>query len=102
MTMRDPPHPGSGLKDEFDYLGLSVADAAKALGVTRQQLYRVMKGESGISPEMALRLEAVIGSTADTWLRMQAAYDIARVRGRAEQITKGLKRVDPPKTTPAV
>lgn len=73
-----------------------MAAAAKALGVTRQQLYRVIKGESGISPEMALRLETVIGSTADTWLRMQAAHDIARVRGRADQITKGLKRVPAP------
>lgn len=101
MPMYDPPHPGHGLKDEFDYLGLSIAAAAQALGVTRQQLYRVMRGDSGISPEMALRLETVIGSTADTWLRMQAAYDIARVRRRAEQITKGLKRIDPPKTAHA-
>jgi antitoxin HigA-1 len=56
----------------------------------------VIKGDSGISPEMALRLQAVIGSTADTWLRMQAAHDIALARGRANQITKGLRRVPAP------
>ena len=100
MAMYEPPHPGGSIREEFDYLGLSVASAAKALGVTRQQLYRVIKGESGISPQMALRLEIVIGSNADTWIRMQAAYDIAQVRNRAEQFTKGLKRVPAPE--PAV
>ena len=47
--------------------------------------------------EVALRLECVIGSTADHWLRMQAAYDAAEVRGSAKEITKGLKRAPAPK-----
>jgi addiction module HigA family antidote len=80
MPMKNPPHPGLGLKDDFDELGLSIAEAAKALGVTRQQLYKLVNGQSGISPEMAVRLEQVIGGSADHWLRLQAAHDLAQVR----------------------
>jgi addiction module HigA family antidote len=54
--------------------------------VTRQQLYKVIKGESAISPEMAIRLEMGIGSTADTWLRMQINYDLAQLRNRGRKI----------------
>ena len=93
MPMKNPPHPGRGLRDDFEALGLSVAQAAEALGVSRAQLHRVVSGESSISPELALRLEVVIGSTADAWLRLQAAYDAAQVRQRAGEITKGLKRI---------
>ncbi len=83
--MKNPPHPGQGLKDEIEALGLSVAEFAKALGVTRQQLYRVINGDCGITPEMAMRLEMVVGSSADFWLRLQMNYDLARVRERARQ-----------------
>ena len=55
--MKNPPHPGQGLKDEIETLGVSVAQFAKALGVTRQQLYRLINGHCGITPEMAMRLE---------------------------------------------
>ena len=96
MPMKSPPHPGRGLKADFDELGLSVAQAASALGVTRAQVHRIVKGESAISPEMALRLEFVIGGTADAWLRLQAAYDAAQVRKRSGEITKGLKRIAAP------
>ena len=64
MPVKNPPHPGAGLKEDIEALGLSVAEAATGLGVTRQQLYRVIRGQSGISPEMALRLEKAIGGTA--------------------------------------
>ena len=86
MLMKNPPHPGLGLRDEFDALAITVAQAADGLGVTRQQLYRVMKGESAITPEMAIRLEQGVGSSADTWLRMQLAYDLAQARRRTEGI----------------
>ena len=56
------------------------------MGVTRQQLYRVIKGECAISPEMALRLEKGIGSTAGAWLKMQMNYDLARLRERTATI----------------
>ncbi|MDE0524467.1 MAG: HigA family addiction module antitoxin [Boseongicola sp.] len=93
--MKNPPHPGEGLKDDLEALELTTAQAAEALGVTRQQVHRVLTGRSSISPEMALRLETVIGSTADHWLRLQAAHDLAKVRQRTPQITMGLRRFLP-------
>ena len=86
MPMKNPPHPGGGLKDDIDALGLTVAEAADALGVTRQQLYNVLNGRSGITAEMALRLEKGVGGTADAWLAMQAAYDLAQLRARQADI----------------
>lgn len=88
MRMKNPSHPGAIVKDSIEYLGLSVAEAARGLGITRQQLYRVIRGESGISPDVALRLEQAIGGTADHWLRMQASYDLARVRQNPPAIKK--------------
>jgi len=93
MPMKNPPHPGAGLKDDIEALGLSIAEAAAGLGVTRQQLYRIIRGQSGISPEMALRLEKAIGGTADGWLRMQLSHDLAQIRARAGSIK--LKRLEP-------
>ena len=87
MPMKNPSHPGRLVKADIDALGLTVAEAAKGLGVTRQQLYRVINGASAISPEMAFRLEKALGSAADTWLRMQTAYDLAQVRKHANKIT---------------
>lgn len=84
--MKNPPHPGRGIKADIDELSLSVAEAAKAIGVTRQQLHRVIAGDCAISPEMAYRLEQAIGSTADAWLRLQSNHDLARVRERAATI----------------
>lgn len=93
--MKNPPHPGEGLKDDLQALEMSTAQAAEALGVTRQQVHRVLTGQSAISPEMALRLEAVIGSTADHWLRLQAAHDLAKIRRRTPKIAVGLRRIHP-------
>jgi antitoxin HigA-1 len=84
MPMKSPSHPGALLKGEFDALGLGMADAAKALGVTRQQLYKVAAGASAVTPEMAVRIERAIGGTAELWLRMQAAFDLARARRSAD------------------
>lgn len=86
MPMKNPAHPGRLLKDDLDELGWTVAEAAEALGVTRQQLYRVINGTSAVTPDMAIRLEKGIGSTADTWLRMQTAYDLAQARLRAPAV----------------
>jgi addiction module HigA family antidote len=86
MPMKNPPHPGRGLKDDLGALGLTVAEAAEALGVTRQQLYNIISGRSGITPEMALRLEKGVGGKADAWLGMQGAYDLAQLRRREADI----------------
>jgi addiction module HigA family antidote len=80
--MKTPPHPGRLLRSDIDALGLSVAEAAAGLGITRQQLYNVLNGKSAISPDMSIRLEQGIGSSAETWLRLQAAYDLAQARER--------------------
>ncbi|HEX8663618.1 MAG TPA: HigA family addiction module antitoxin [Beijerinckiaceae bacterium] len=86
MPMKNPPHPGQGIKDDIDALGLSVAEAAEGLGITRQQLHNVISGRSGITSEMAVRLEKALGGTAAHWLRLQAAYDLAQVRAREGEI----------------
>ena len=87
MEMKNPIHPGELVKASLDDLGFSVAEAAKAIGITRQQLHNVIAGRSGITPEMAIRFEKAFGSTADTWLRMQMNYDLAQTRKRAKSIT---------------
>jgi antitoxin HigA-1 len=84
MPMKSPPHPGGLVRDNLEELGLSTAEAAKALGVTRQQLHNVVSCRSAITPEMALRFEKAFGGAADTWLRMQAAFDLAIVRARVD------------------
>lgn len=84
MPMKNPPHPGEGLRDDIESLGLTVSQAAEGLGVSRQHLNNVLAGRTGITPEMAVRLEQAIGSTADFWLRLQAAYDLTNVRVRED------------------
>jgi len=94
MAMKDPCHPGEIVRDAIvDGLGLSVTKAAAGLGVSRKQLSALVNGRAGISPEMALRLERGIGSTADAWLRMQVAYDLARARESADRLK--VKRLEP-------
>jgi addiction module HigA family antidote len=93
MPMKNPAHPGRLIAADLEALGITVAEAAKGLGVTRQQLYRVIKGECAITPEMAIRLEKAIGSSAGAWLRMQLAYDLAQIRLRASSIK--VKRLVP-------
>ena len=86
MPMKNPPHPGEMIGDTLEEIGVSVSAAAKGMGVTRQQLHNVIAGRSAISPEMALRLEQALGSSADAWLRMQVNYDLAQIRARASTI----------------
>jgi antitoxin HigA-1 len=99
--MKNPPHPGVGLKDELDALGVSVAETGKALGVTRQQLYRLINGECAITPEMALRLEMAIGSSADFWLRLQMNHDLAQ-DGLGRSSVRGAQRRARKPAAPAV
>jgi addiction module HigA family antidote len=93
MPMKNPSHPGRLIKADLDELGLSIAEAATGLGVTRQQLYRVINAESAISPDMALRLEKAIGGSADSWLRMQMNYDLAQARLRKP--AAAVRRLEP-------
>ena len=86
IRMKNPPHPGEMVGDSLEELGVSISAAARGLGVTRQQLHNVLSGRSAVSPEMAVRLEQALGSTADAWLRMQMNYDLAAVRGRPDRV----------------
>ena len=87
MPMKNPAHPGRIVKHAcLEPLGLSVTDGAKILGVSRQTLTKVINGKSGISAEMAIRLTKAFGSTAETWVRMQAAYDLAQARKEESKI----------------
>ena len=81
--MKNPAHPGGLVRDNIDELGLSVAEVARGIGVTRQQLHRLIKGQHGVSPDMALRLEQAFGGSADAWMRMQITYDLAQARARS-------------------
>jgi addiction module HigA family antidote len=81
MAMKNPAHPGRIVKSAcLEPLGLSITEGAKVLDVTRQTLTKIVNAKSGISPEMAIRLSKAFGSTPETWLRMQVAYDLAQAR----------------------
>jgi len=77
MKMHNPPHPGEVIKALcLDPLGLSVTDAAKALGVSRKTLSSILNGRAGISPEMAIRLSLAFDTTAESWLNQQVQFDL--------------------------
>jgi addiction module HigA family antidote len=81
MPMKNPPHPGGFvLRQCIEPLGLSITNAAAALGVTRTTLSELVNEKRGISPEMAVRLSKVFGGSAESWLVQQAQYDLAHVR----------------------
>lgn len=87
MPMKNRPHPGLSVRhDCLEPLGLSVTEAAKKLGVSRKQMSDIVNCRSGISPEMAIRLDKAFGGGAETWCRLQAAYDLAQAMKRAGRI----------------
>ena len=87
MPMKNPPHPGLSVRhDCIEPLGLTITEAAEVLGVTRQTLNNLVNGKSGISADMAIRLDKAFGGDAETWLRLQMAYDLAQARQHEGQI----------------
>ncbi len=87
MSMHNPPHPGGIVRRRcLEPMGLSVTRAARGLGVTRQALSELVNGHTGVSVEMSIRLSKAFGSTPETWLGMQMAYDLWQARKRAEEI----------------
>jgi addiction module HigA family antidote len=87
MSMHNPAHPGAVLRQAcLKPLGLTVTETAAGLGVTRKALSDLLNGHSGVSPEMAIRLEMAGWSTADAWLRMQVQRDLWAVRQHADRI----------------
>ena len=87
MAMHNPPHPGGIVKRQcLEPLGLTVTRAAQGLGVTRQALSELVNERTGVSVDMAIRLSKAFGSTPETWLGMQMAYDLWQARDRAQRI----------------
>ena len=87
IRMKNPAHPGGFVKGEIiEPLGLTVTDAARALGVTRPALSALLNERAHLSPEMALRIEKAFGVSMDTLMRMQNSYDIAQARLRENEV----------------
>ena len=81
MPMKNPPHPGLSVRlNCLEPFSLTVTEGAKVLGVSRTTLSRLINGQAGVSPDMAIRLSKAFGATPDIWIRMQAAYDLAQAR----------------------
>ena len=87
--MHNPPHPGEVLKELYlEDKKLSITEAARFLGVTRENLSSIVNGRTGISPEMALRLSKSFKTDAEMWLNMQKDYDLWNVEQKADELLK--------------
>ena len=87
MKMHNPPHPGEVLRELcLDALGVSVTQAAAALGVSRKTLSSILNGRAGISPEMAVRLSIAFDTSAESWLRQQLQYDLAQAEAKRRSL----------------
>ena len=87
MRMHNPPHPGEVLRELcLEPLGLSVSEAARALGVSRKTLSAILNGRAGISPEMAVRLSIAFGTSAESWLNQQTQYDLWLAEKRRKKL----------------
>ena len=94
MPMKNPPHPGLSVRlNCLEPFSLSVTEGAKVLGVSRTTFSRLINGQAGVSPDMAIRLSKAFGATPDIWIRMQAAYDLAQARQHEASIK--VKRYEP-------
>jgi antitoxin HigA-1 len=81
VPMKNPLHPGRIVRQDcIEPLGLTITEAARALGITRQALNNVVNAKAGISPEMAVRLSKAFGGSAEMWLRLQSNYDLAQIQ----------------------
>jgi addiction module HigA family antidote len=94
--MRNPAHPGRFVRTVIiEPLGLSVAEAAKALGITRVALSRFLNERASLSPDMAIRLDKAFGADLETLMRMQGSYDIAQAQKRRNEIDVARYQVSP-------
>ncbi len=81
MSMYNPSHPGEVLKELWlEPMGITITGAADLLGVARKTVSKIINGRGAVTPEMALRLEIVFGTSAQTWMNMQAAYDLWSIK----------------------
>jgi len=88
MDMKNPPHPGELIDANLKELEVSIARAADVLNVSRQHMHNLVKGQSAITPAMALKLELALGGTAETWMRMQVNYELAELRKHVPSVRR--------------
>ena len=87
MRMHNPPHPGEIIKRLcLEPLGITVTQAAEALGVSRKTLSAILNGRAGISPEMAVRLSIAFGTSSESWLNQQMQYDLWHAERRRKRL----------------
>ncbi|MDZ7922595.1 MAG: HigA family addiction module antitoxin [Marinagarivorans sp.] len=87
MLMHNPPHPGEVIKELcLEPLGLSVTEAAEALGISRKTLSSIVNGKAGISPEMAVRLSIAFNTSSASWLNQQTQYDLWQAEQRRSEL----------------
>jgi len=94
LQQHNPPHPGALIQRTYiepftEITGNKIADR---LGIARRTFNRLLNGVSNVSPEMAVRLSAVLGGSAESWLTLQESYDLWKVRQVVH--TKDLRRID--------
>ena len=87
MLMHNPPHPGLIIKELcLEPLGVTVTDAAKALGVSRKTLSSIINGKAGISPEMAVRLSIAFNTSSESWMNQQSQYDLWKAEQHRDEL----------------
>jgi antitoxin HigA-1 len=87
MRMHNPPHPGEIIRQLcLEPLGMTVTDAARALGVSRKTLSALLNGRAGISPEMAVRLSIAFGTSSESWMNQQTQYDLWHAEKRRKEL----------------
>ncbi len=94
MTMHNPPHPGLVVKRMLiDSAGLSITEAAKALGIGRITLSKIINKKSGISPEMAVRLSLALNTSSEMWINMQGMYDLWQAEKKRKTLKSGIRKI---------
>lgn len=93
MSMHNPAHPGEVLKELWlEPLGMTLTEAAIRLGITRKTVSKIVNGNGAVTPEMALRLEIVFGTSAQAWMNMQTAYDLWQLSSLRKTLRSSLRR----------
>lgn len=95
MSMHNPAHPGEALNELWlKPMGITVTEAARLLGVARKTVSKIINKRGALTPEMALRLEIVFGTSAQAWLNMQAAYDLWNIKGIRKSLQGSLRHAE--------
>ncbi len=94
MLMHNPPHPGTLVKRMLiESAHLTVTDAAKALGIGRVSLSKLLNQKSGISPEMAVRLSLALNTSSQMWINMQSTYDLWQAEKKRKKLGASIKKI---------